>query len=77
MLDGRTRHPLRAVVGWLDLTGVGEEDQELIAGAADLGLEIAGQITSAQRGEDGTELPIHVPALGRERRSVEVCYALG
>lgn len=62
--DGRTQQPLRAIVRRLDLSGIGEEDQELIARAADLDLQVAGQVTAARRGEDGAELPILAAALG-------------
>jgi uncharacterized protein with GYD domain len=37
--------PLGAVVGRFDFSGIGEEDQESIAGAADLDLQVAGQVT--------------------------------
>src|SRR4029079_18985638 len=70
--DSRTQQPLGAVVRRLDLSGIGEEDQELIACAADLGLYVAAQITAARRGEDGTQLPIQAAALGRERRGGQV-----
>jgi hypothetical protein len=37
---------------------MGEEDQELIAGSADLGLQGSGQVAAAGGGEDGTKLSI-------------------
>lgn len=75
--DSRTQEPLGAVVGRLDLSGLGDEDQELIASAADLGLQLAGQVTAARCGQDGAVLPIQAPALGRERRGSQVGHAPG
>jgi hypothetical protein len=40
--DSRTQEAFGAVVRRLDPAGIGEEDPELNASAADLGLEIAG-----------------------------------
>ena len=51
----------------LDRARMGEEDEKLIASPADLGLEGSGQVAAARRGEDGAELPIQAPALGRQR----------
>ena len=61
----------------LDRARMGEEDEKLIAGAADLGLEGSGQIAAARRGEDGAELPIQAQALGRQRRSGQIGDVLG
>ncbi|GAB6971101.1 hypothetical protein JCM16408A_18490 [Methylobacterium phyllosphaerae] len=47
--DSRTQEPLEAVVGRLDLAWIGVEDQELIAGESDFGLQVAGQVTAARR----------------------------
>src|SRR4051794_39379833 len=66
--DGRPQSALATVVGRLDATGMVEEDQELIASAADPGLQVTGQVTAARRGEDGPKLPIQAPALGGQCR---------
>jgi hypothetical protein len=52
---------------------VTEDDQKLIARAADLGLQGAGQITASRRGQDGAELPIR---LRRLAESVEAAKSV-
>ena len=61
---GRTQKPFRAVVGRFDGTGLVEKHQKLTARPADLGLQVAGQVAVARRGEDGVQLPIQAPAFG-------------
>ena len=56
---------------------MGEEDEQLTASAADLGLPVAVQVAAARRGEDGAKLPIQVPSLGCQRRGGQVGDALG
>lgn len=56
---------------------MGQEDEELITRPSDLGLQVAGQVAVARRGEDGAELSIQGPALGGERRGGQVGDALG
>ena len=60
--DGRTQSALTAIVRRLDPAGIGQEDQELIAGAADLSLQ-PGQVTAARGGQDGAELSIKLRRL--------------
>lgn len=56
--DGQAQPPLAAIVCWLDRSGVGEEDDELIASLSDIGLEGSAQVAAALRDEDGAELTI-------------------
>ena len=74
---GRAQQPLGAVLGQLDRAGLGEEDEELIASAADLGLEGSGQVAAARCAEDVAELSIQAPTLGGQRRGGQVGDALG
>ena len=51
---GGAQQAFGAVVRGFDRTGIVEEDQQLVAGSADLGLELSGQVTTARRGQDST-----------------------
>ena len=48
-----------------------------MAGAADLGLKIPGQVSAARRSEDGAELPIQTSAFGDQRRGGQIGDVLG
>lgn len=73
----RAQQPGRAVVGRPDRLGMGEEDEELSVGSVDIGLQVAGQVAAARRGEYGPESSVEAPALGCQGRGGQGGDALG
>ena len=64
--DGRAQRAFAAGDRGLDQGGVVDEDKELVAGAAVLGMQVSVQIAAARCGKDGARLSIQAMAFANE-----------